>query len=128
MKVGNKVYFFDTYALVEINKGNPNYIKFLDSKFVTTILNLMEFYNSLLKETNKEIAETKFDKYLKVCITIDTKIIKESVEFRLRFIKETKFKISYVDAIGYIISKKLNIKFLTGDLAFKDLDNVEFVK
>ena len=128
MKVGNKVYFFDTYALIEINKGNPSYIKFLDSKFVTTILNLMEFYNSLLKETNKEIAETKFDKYLKVCITIDTNIIKESVEFRLRFIKETKFKISYVDAIGYIISKKLNIKFLTGDQAFKDLDNVEFVK
>ncbi len=128
MKAGNKIYFFDTYALVEINKGNLNYIKFLDSKFVTTILNLMEFYNSLLKETNQEIAETKFDKYLKVCINIDTKIIKESVEFRLRFIKETKFKISYVDAIGYIISKKLNIKFLTGDQAFKGLDNVEFVK
>ena len=38
-----------------------------------------------------------------------------------------KFDLSYADCLGYVISKKLNIRFLTGDKQFKDLPNVEFV-
>ena len=121
-------YFFDTYALVELNKGNPSYLKYLNSKLITTLLNLMEFYNVILKESDKETAEYKFDKYLDSCVDLNPEVIKEAVEFRINFIKETKFKISYVDAIGYIISLKLGIKFLTGDEAFKNLKSVEFVK
>ncbi len=128
MKVGMNECFFDTYAIVELNKGNTNYSKYLDSTLVTTLLNLMEFYNTLLRENAKEIAIAKFNKYLPSCIQLNSDIIKEAVEFRLEFNKETKFKISYVDAIGYIISLKLGIEFLTGDDAFKDLKNVEFVK
>ena len=37
-------------------------------------------------------------------------------------------RLSIPDAIGYIISKKLGVKFLTGDNDFKNLSNVEFVK
>ena len=128
MKVGMNEYFFDTYALVELNKGNPSYLKYLNSKLITTLLNLMEFYNVILKESDKETAEYKFDKYLDSCVDLNPEVIKEAVEFRINFIKETKFKISYVDAIGYIISLKLGIKFLTGDEAFKNLKSVEFVK
>ncbi len=128
MKAGTNIYFFDTYALVELNRGNPNYARFKGSKIIITLLNLMEFYSYLLKEISKEIAENKFKTYLDNCIDITPEIIKDAVEFRIRFIEKTKFKISYIDAIGYIIAKKLNIKFLTGDNAFKYLDNVEFVK
>ena len=32
------------------------------------------------------------------------------------------------DCIGYIMAKKLNIKFLTGDKEFENFLNVEFVK
>jgi len=125
MKAGTDFYYFDTYALVEINKGNPNYQKYLDSRLITSILNLMEFYHMLVREGNKEIAEIKFDKYLKSCVRLTPVVIKEAVEFRLHFIKETKFKISYVDAVGYVIAKKLGVKFLTGNESFR---KVEFAK
>ena len=32
------------------------------------------------------------------------------------------------DCIGYILAKRLSIKFLTGDKEFEKLDDVEFVK
>lgn len=128
MKDGTKTYFFDTYALIELYKGDPDYLKYTKSKVITTLLNIMELYNYLLKEINKDIAETKFNLYLKSCVTITPEIIKEAVEFRINFIDNTKFKISYVDAIGYTIARKLDIKFLTGDQAFKDLKGVEYVK
>ena len=35
---------------------------------------------------------------------------------------------SIPDVMGYIIAKKYNAKFLTGDKEFKDVPNVEFVK
>ena len=35
---------------------------------------------------------------------------------------------SMPDAIGYVIAKRLEIKFVTGDNDFKDIPNVEFVK
>ena len=36
--------------------------------------------------------------------------------------------LSYVDYIGYILAKQRNVKFLTGDKEFENMDNVEFVK
>ena len=33
------VYFFDTYALIEIIKGNPNYHSYTKEEFITTKLN-----------------------------------------------------------------------------------------
>jgi len=35
---------------------------------------------------------------------------------------------SYADALGYQLSMKFKVKFLTGDLVFKDLENVEYVR
>ena len=127
MKDGAEIYFFDTYAIIELNKGNPNYTRYTQVRMVTTILNLTEFYHASLKEANKEFAEKKFISYLRNCVQITPEIIKTAVDFRLKYIKETKFKISYIDAIGYVIARKLNIKFLTGDQAFRNLENVAFV-
>ena len=122
------MYFFDTYAFVEIYKGNSNYSKYVNSRFITTSLNLMELYNAILKESSKNVAEPIFQKYLNKCVYITPNILKEAVEFRLKFIKKTKYRLSYIDAIGYVTAKRLNIKFLTGDVGFKNLPNVEFVK
>jgi predicted nucleic acid-binding protein len=36
-------------------------------------------------------------------------------------------ELSYADALGYYISKKEGLKFLTGDKAFERLPGVEFV-
>ena len=43
-------------------------------------------------------------------------------------LKNKGLNISYVDAVGYQVARERKIKFLTGDEAFRDLPDVEFVK
>lgn len=123
------VYFFDTYALIEIEKGNENYKSYKEADVITTKLNLMEFYGSLLNDLKEDIAEEVFEYYSAFCISISDDILKEAVKFRLELKKEdAKRNFSYVDCIGYVIACRLGIKFLTGDEEFRNLENVEFVK
>jgi len=120
-----KKYFFDSYAFFEIIKGNKNYSDYLNVSIVTTKLNLMELYYWLLRRNGKQIAEKYYQKFLPFCCEITDDIIKSACEFRL--IHKGK-ELSYVDCIGYIIAKKMLIKFLTGDNSFENINNVEFVK
>lgn len=122
-------YFFDTYALAEIEKGNLNYKPYLKAEVITTKLNLMEFYSSILADFDEKTADEKFGVYADSCVPIADEDIKHGVKFRMQMRNEDKkCNLSFVDAIGYIIALKLEIKFLTGDKAFRDLKNVEFVK
>lgn len=119
-------YFFDSYAIIEITEGNPNYFQFKDFQIVTTTLNVAEVYFYLLKNFNQQTADywtKKLNFYLINTIRLNTVI--ESTRFRFKYKKEG---LSYTDCIGYIISKEMNIKFLTGDSKFKDKENVEFIK
>lgn len=119
-------YFFDIYAFFEIICGNPDYEKYKkDISIITTRLNLMELHYGLLRLYDKKIAEYYFDKFSKYTKYIDNEIIKKANEFKLLHKKKG---FSYVDCIGYILAKKLNAKFLTGDREFENLENVEFVK
>ena len=124
--MGVKEFFFDTYALVEISKGNKNYDSYRDNVgLVVTKLNLMEFHYSLLRTVGKEEADKLYDRLLPFVVEVTDRIIKQANQLKFLYRKR---KLSYIDCIGYIIAKTLNIKFLTGDKEFTDLDNVEFVK
>ena len=120
----DNAYFFDTYALIEIFKGNVNYEEYSKSDIATSYFNLLELYYNLIKTYDKEIA-MKFIETLKdFCVPINIDMIFDASTFKLNYPK----KFSYADSIGYIIAKRLGLKFLTGDMQFKELDNVEFVK
>jgi len=121
------MYFFDTYALLEIFYGNERYRKYLDEDVITTKLNLMEIYYHMLREEGEDFANQYYDETVEYAIDFDDRDIKESMRFRLNMKKEKK-NLSYVDALGYVIAEKLGIKFLTGDNAFEGMDNVEYVK
>ena len=56
---------------------------------------------------------------------MDLETIKEANEFKLKYRKKT---LSVPDPLGYITAKRLRITFLTGDLQFKGVSGVEFVK
>ena len=121
------MFFFDTYALIEIIKGNPNYKDYLKEEFITTRLNLMEFYYALLRLFNEKTAEHYFNTFLPSCVSVEDETIKAAMKFRL-IQRKQKNLISYVDCVGYFVALKNNIRLLTGEKHFKGLKNVEFVE
>ena len=118
-------YFFDTYAIIEITKNNPNYMVHADEIVTTTVFNLVELYYSMLKDFDEEKAKNIYYKFKDCIHEADDEIIFESMKFR-KHNKNKKF--SYIDCIGYIFALKHNLKFLTGDRAFEGMVNVEFVR
>ena len=119
------VYFFDSYAIVEIINGNPHYLPYKEVAIITTKLNLFEVCYSLLREGKNQ----ELDKFLmysyNYIIDFDQELIKDAASFRLQYKKKN---ISMTDCIGYSLAKRLGIQFLTGDREFEHLDKVEFVK
>lgn len=61
-------------------------------------------------------------------IDFDDTDVREAMNLRLHFRTTRKLKLSYADALGYHLSLKHKIKFLTGDREFEELENVEYVK
>ena len=121
-----KTLFFDTYALFEIIEGNENYKDFIkDICIVTTKLNLIELYYGLLVKHNEKTANHFYNNFLMYCTEINDDTLKKAMAFKLL---NKKRNLSYVDCIGYIMARQRNIKFLTGDKEFEDMENVEFVK
>ncbi len=121
-----ETYFFDTYAFYELIHGNPNYAKYSSNiVIVTTKLNLMELHYGLMLIHGKHKADAYYDEFAKFSVDFNDKTIKLANEFKMY--NKSK-KLSYVDCIGYITAKSMNILFLTGDKGFENIDNVEYVK
>ena len=123
--MGLKTYFFDTYAFIEIIKGSPNYKEFSEyASIVTTKLQLMELYYSVLCESGKEKADFYYTLFSQSSVPLQDETIKHAMHFRLQ---HRKRKLSYVDCLGYGMAINRNLKFVTGDKEFIDMDHVEFV-
>ena len=121
-----KTFFFDTYAMFEIAKGNKNYLDYVSNiGIVTTKLNLMELYYGLSVNFGKIIADKYYGKYREFCVDFSDNTIKSAMHFRA---ENKKKGLSYVDCIGYILAAESKIKFLTGDKEFEKMPNVEYVK
>ena len=119
-------YFFDSYAIIELILENKNYEKFKDHVVTTRTLNLMEVYYFLLRAYNKQTADfwmKRLEFNLSNIIRLDVAL--KSSYFRFNNKKE---KLSYIDCFGYILSREMKLKFLTGDEKFRKKENVEFVK
>ena len=121
-----KRYYFDTYALVEITKGNPKYEPYKKGvRVLLNKLNLLEFSYFFIKMGKKKEAREIFEEFSRYNIDYDEEDLLKAAEMKFKFLKE---KISFIDCVGYVLSKRHNAKFLTGDEHFRDKDNVEFVK
>jgi len=118
-------YFLDTYAIIEIIKGNPGYQKFGKSEYFTSIFHTYELYYQILRDYNKDLAKRYYKKFEGSLLEINDEDIFLASKIRL---KHRKKRLSYADSLGYAMSIKKKIKFLTGDKEFEDLKNVEFVK
>ena len=112
------MYFFDTYALVEIVKGNKVYEKYQSFQPICTILNLFELHKALLREFNKQTADYWIKKFDYALIEFTKEDTIKASDFRF---KHKNRKLSSTDCIGYILSLKHKLKFLTGDEQFETL-------
>jgi len=119
------MYFFDTYAIIELMKNNPNYEQFKDFKIITSVMNVGEIYNIILREKGKSSADDWFN-----CIDFELLEISPDVMVKSVYFRHThkNSNISSTDAVGYMLSLKHNLNFLTGDRQFENMENVEFVK
>ncbi|MBS3075714.1 PIN domain-containing protein [Candidatus Pacearchaeota archaeon] len=123
--MNNKNYFFDTYAIIEIIKGNENYNHLCDWNIITSLMNLAEVYYALLLIYNKETVDNLLKNFNFEFLEINPQIAKESAIFRH---KNKNLKMSYIDCVGYILALNNGLLFLTGDKAFERFENVEFIK
>ncbi|MFH1521207.1 MAG: PIN domain-containing protein [Candidatus Micrarchaeota archaeon] len=120
------MYFLDSYAMIEYLKGNPKYVKIIDKNDIcTSDFQLIELYYFGIKDIDEETAEKYYEAFSSIKVEIPEKTLKNAMKTRLEFQKK-KLNLSYVDAIGYQFSLDNNIRFVTGDMAFKGLDSVEY--
>lgn len=119
------MYFFDTYAIVEIVHGNENYRRFGDAAIITSLFNLGELYYVLLKEFGEKKTGELMERFNFDFVEATSGNVIEAAKFRYA---NKKKKLSFIDCIGYILAKNKNMKFLTGDKEFENMPDVEFVK
>lgn len=115
----------DTYALVEIAKGNPHFSHYFTAEFVITDLTLAEFYGVILREKGKRDADYWATRLGPYSTPVDKKVLLHAVRFRFEHRKQ---RISFFDAVGYIFSRAQGYAFVTGDKEFKNLQGVEYKK
>ncbi|MGV8142681.1 MAG: PIN domain-containing protein [Candidatus Pacearchaeota archaeon] len=118
-------YYFDSYAIIEIIKGNPNYEIFKEETFVTSAINISEVYYYLINELGEQVAESVISKLNFEYLDIDYKTALKTSIFRH---KNKKKKLSYIDCLEYNLAINHDLIFLTGDKEFEHLDKVKFVK
>ena len=119
------MYFFDSYAILEIIKGNVSYEKYKTDTPICTIFNLVEVHQALLRLFNKQTADYWVNKCDYVLLDITKEDIISASDFRF---ENRKRKLSSIDCIEYSLAKRNDLKFLTGDKEFENMEGVEFVK
>lgn len=115
------MFFFDSYAILEILDGNPAYGRFANEQIVTSVLNIAEVHYAYLKQGQPK----KSDMILAQLVDFNPALVKKAMEFRF---EHKKKDLSMVDCIGYMLARQMNVPFLTGDNAFRGMPHVEFVK
>ena len=86
----------------------------------------MEIHYRTLEVHGAQAASQVVKGFAKYVMDLGIADIEGAMKLRLK-LKKKGFDISYADAIGYYLAQKSNVKFLTGDKWFKDLEGVEFI-
>ena len=120
--------FADSYAFVALFEGNERYVRiFRRKQVVTSALNLLEVYATLLRRLDRAESRELVNGILSMVVSIPPEVAFKAGEFR-HAMRSQKHDCSYIDAWGYATAQHLGVPFLTGDPAFRHLDGVEFVR
>jgi hypothetical protein len=118
-------FFYDSYAVLAYLSDNPGYSTYFEKNTgVLTRLNLMEIHYAIFRVHGARAAHEVLEAYS--ALEIDFSLPDVEAAMKLRY-ELRNLGLSCADALGYHISRKEGMKFLTGDRAFVGLPNVEFV-
>jgi predicted nucleic acid-binding protein len=115
----------DTYALVEIWKGNKEFAYLIKEDYEIPSITLAEFWEILYKESSEETANYWINRFKASCAEPNLEIYIEARKFK--YINNKK-NLSIIDCIGYIYAHSKKYLFVTGDKEFDDVEGVEFIK
>jgi uncharacterized protein len=118
------MYFFDTYALVEVLESHASYSSFSKCKALVTKLNLFELYTYLYRGgLDDNSCDRILAQYRSSCIDYGFETLQKAAKMKMQ-----NKKLSMADCIGYQAACEYGVRFLTGDKEFEGMPNVEFVK
>ena len=118
-------FFYDSYSVLAYLSDRPGYaIYFEKNTGVLTRLNLMEVCYAILRRHGARAAHQVLEAYSTYEIDFSLSDVEEAMQLRHEL---RNLELSYADALGYFISKKEGLRFLTGDVAFKELPGVEYL-
>jgi hypothetical protein len=122
------MWYYASFAIIEIAKGNPRYRAYQRGEGVTSKLNLLEVYYVLLQQGHESLAESCFRNHVGGAIDLPGELIPTVAKFRLAELGRTHRRFSYIDALGYVYARSTGFTFLTGAQEFEGLPDVEFVR
>ena len=121
----NKIYLFDSSAIIEILKDNKEVTnRYKDSVVITINLAYGEVYYYCLKNglDTRKFKDIRID-----IINYDLGDIEKAMELLFKRKKEVK-DFSFIDAMIYTVATKNNLIAVSKDYGFIGLNNVEIIK
>ena len=113
--------------MLEYLSGNKKFAPYLDQgAWATSVLALTEVYYVSLRDQSEEFADRAYLAFRPGVAEIEDEDVKAGMLTRLR-LRARGLNLSYADALGYEMARRMGAKFLTGDRAFSGLPEVEFV-
>jgi len=121
-------YFADSYAIIEMLKGNENFRSYQSEQLITTEFNICEVAFAVCRDYpgNAPQILNVVRKMVHLQSTRDEDYCSGAI-WRKNGSRDGK-KLSTIDCVGYSVANRLNIPFLTGDREFSDMENVQFVQ
>ncbi|EQD77567.1 PilT domain-containing protein [mine drainage metagenome] len=120
--------FLDSYAIIEMARGNPRYAAVREGEFATSVGNLLEVYYVLLQSGEEDLAEKALDEFGPLAVDLPRDLISRIARFRLERKGTTGRRFSYVDASGYLYAQDRGLEFVTGALEFEGCPGMRFLR
>ena len=122
------MFFLDSYAIIEMARGNPSYRPFVHEPVITMRANLLEVYFVLAQSGGTALADASLKLLGPHSVDLPVELIARVEEFRLRKKGATGRRFSYADASGYVYARENGYEFLTGAEEFEGLPSVQYLR
>ena len=118
--------FFDTFALVEFLAGNEETRKHGALGFVTTKWNLAELLVLDVRDFGEKTANRNFRRLLGAAVREEDADLIAAARMKVSHAVRGR-RFSFVDCLGFCVARRLKMRFVTGDEAFKGVPGVLFL-